>query len=277
MAVTLGAIYYYHVEAANQLGNSTPSNEVGPISASAFTTLNMETDSSSSSIGILITIAGQLKTIMYGEAIGGMNIDLSYSVNNGQTWIDIPSVTTSANGNFSTQWIPTATGVYMLKGSWAGNAAYQPSNSTMNLAVASTSGSDNDIFTVQSNSTISGLSFNSTSMQLSFTVSGQTGTYGYTRIVVSKQLVTDGAAIKLTMDGADLNYSISSTNSSWILYFTYHHSSHQVVADLAIHEPVNAAAGNDTPILIVGGLATVAIVFIAVLFVLYQRRKEKQR
>lgn len=72
-----------------------------------------------------------------------------------------------------------------------------------------------------------------------------------------------------------MNYTLSSTESSWVLYFTYHHSSHQVVADLARNEPASSATGNDTTILIVGALAAVAMAFIAVQFVLYQRKKKK--
>ena len=229
MTCTPGIQYFYHVVATNQMGSSEPSEAVGPISTYSSVLLNVVTDSSSSSIGIVIAISGGAKSVV-GNPIGGMSIDLAYSTNNGQTWVGIPSVTTSSGGTFSTQWIPTATGIYMLKASWAGDSTYLASTSIMNLAV--TSSSDNYIFTVQSSSTISGLSFDSATNQLSFTVSGEDGTYGYTRIVISKELVVNGTDIKVSLDGAEMNYQLSSTDESWVLYFTYHHSTHGVTVSL---------------------------------------------
>jgi fibronectin type 3 domain-containing protein len=273
MEITLGTNYHYYVEAVNQLGSSAPSKQVGPISASAAVALNMETDSSSSSIGILITINGGLKTVASGQPVSGMNIDLSYSVDKGQSWIVMTSLTTSPTGNFSTQWIPTVTGVYMLKGSWDGNAVYQPSTSMMSLAVTASSG--NYVFTVQSNSTVSGLSFNSTNSQLSFTISGQTGTSGYTRIVVSKQLVADGETIRLSMDGSSMNYSLSSSGSSWILYFTYHHSTHSVVASLneAGRDQGSIGPNEDAfPLVAIGGACAIALLLVLGVLVVRKRR-----
>jgi len=223
----------------------------------------------------LITITGEVKTLAEGMPIGGMNVDLSYSVNNGQIWIFISSVTTSSTGNFSTNWIPPATGVYTLKGSWAGNTMYQASNWTMSLAV--TSPSNEQVFTVQSNSTISDLSFNSVNMELSFNVSGVPGTYGYSRIVISKQLVANGSDIKLSLDGGNMDYQLSSTDSSWILYFTYHHSTHTIVATLNEGGKEGGATGSDNAlsIIAIAGVVIIATLLVAVM-VMMRRRKGKE-
>ncbi len=273
--VVLGISYYYFVKAINQLGSSIPSNGIGPISASAVAVLEMETDTSSSSIGISITITGEVKTVGFGMPIAGVNVDLSYSVNDGLTWIDMTSVSTSAMGSFSTQWIPSATGVYSLRGSWAGNTVYQAAISIISLAVEASS--DNHAFTVQSNSTISDLSFNSQNMELSFKVSGDPGTFGYSRIVISKELVAIGSDIKVSLDGTDMDYQLTSTDSSWILYFTYHHSTHSIVASL--NEGSNGGSGevtNESPLLLIAiaGTAVVAILLVSGLVVARKRRNK---
>ncbi len=275
-AIALGTNYYYFVKAVNQLGTSIPSNEIGPVSASTAINLEMETDSVSSSIGIVITITGDVKTMNGGMPVSGLNVDLCYSVNNGLTWIEMSSVDTSSAGNFSSQWIPTATSVYMLKGTWAGNAAYQASTSIMSLAI--TSSSDKIFFTVQSNSTISNLSFNSDNKKLRFNVSGETGTYGYSRIVISKELVANGSEIKVSLDGSEMNCQLSSTGSSWILYFMYHHSSHKIVADLDILSSIEVkgdspnSVNTDTMFI---SVLVIGCVFSALFFIL-RRQKDKQ-
>ena len=270
--VVLGIGYYYFVKAINQLGSSAPSNEVGPVSASAAVVLEMETDTSSS-IGISITITGEVRTVRYDAPIAGVNVDLSYSVNDGLNWIDMASVLTSATGSFSTQWIPSATGVYSLRGSWAGNTVYQAAISVISLAVDASS--DNHAFTVQSNSTISDLSFNSQKNELSFKVSGDPGTFGYSRIVISKELVPVGSDIKVSLDGTDMEYQLTSTDSSWILYFTYHHSTHSIVASL--NEGDNGGSVTDeSPLLLIAiaGTAIAAILLVAGL-VVARKRKSK--
>ncbi len=271
--VVLGVGYYYFVKAINQLGSSVSSNEVGPVSASAAVVLDMETETSSP-IGISITITGEVRTVRYDAPIAGVNVDLSYSVNDGLNWIDMTSVSTSATGGFSTQWIPSATGVYSLRGSWAGNTVYQAAVSVISLAVDASS--DNHAFTVQSNSTLSDLSFNSQRNELSFKVSGDPGTYGYSRIVISKELVAIGSDIKVSLDGTDMDYQLTSTDSSWILYFTYHHSTHSIVASL--NEGSNGGSGvaDQSPLLLIAiaGTAIAAILLVGGLVVVRKRKSK---
>jgi fibronectin type 3 domain-containing protein len=273
-AIVLGTHYYYQIKAINMLGSSVPSIEIGPNSASTAILLDLETESSSSILAPM-AVNGTVKTVKGGMPIEGLSISLSYSVNNGQTWIDMPSVNTTSKGNFSSQWIPTATGIYMLRGTWAGNEVYQPSTSTKSLAISATS--DKYVFTVQSNSTISDLSFNSDSKKLSFNVTGEQGTLGYSRIVISKDLVANGSEIKVLLDGNETSYQLSSTSSSWILYFEYHHSMHSIVASLNEGRSGSATNLNDSPLPIVAmaGLAVVAVLLVAGL-VLFNRRRGRK-
>ena len=88
-------------------------------------------------------------------------------------------------------------------------------------------------FFVESNSTITELFFNSTSSELRFRVNGTSGTKGYVKVTVSKSLVSSIQNVKVYLDGSNLNFEMTSNENSWILTFTYTHSTHQVRISLA--------------------------------------------
>lgn len=79
-------------------------------------------------------------------------------------------------------------------------------------------------FTVESNSTIIELLFNNTSAELSFTVIGPSGTAGYVELTIAKSLISNPEGIKVYLDGSNLGYEVSSSDDSWLLFFTYAHS-----------------------------------------------------
>jgi hypothetical protein len=87
-------------------------------------------------------------------------------------------------------------------------------------------------FSIISNSTISELAFNSTSEVLSFTVSGPPGTTGFTNVTIAKTLIGNINALDVYLDGNETNYTISDMNYSWLIHFTYHHSTHKVLIAL---------------------------------------------
>ena len=126
------------------------------------------------------------------------------------------------------------------------------------------SANSNSYFQVESNSTITGLFFNSTSSALSFTVTGPTGTNGYVQYKIAKSLLTSVQNVKVYLDGSQLNVNITSDENSWLLYFTYHHSSHNVVIDLSQQSSVvpkaNALIWIALPIVIAALLISVAAI-----------------
>jgi hypothetical protein len=92
---------------------------------------------------------------------------------------------------------------------------------------------DQSFFFVESNSTISELFFNSTSSELSFTVSGTSGTAGYVKFTIAKSLLSSVQNVKVYLDGSQLNVAITEDADSWLLSFTYMHSTHHVRISLA--------------------------------------------
>jgi hypothetical protein len=96
-------------------------------------------------------------------------------------------------------------------------------------------GTDWDIFSVESNSTVTELAFNSTSSELTFVVHGPSRTAGYVKATIAKSLIPNTKNIKVYLDEKQLNYEVTSNTDSWLLSFTYTHSTHQVSINLAIN------------------------------------------
>jgi hypothetical protein len=157
---------------------------------------------------------------------------LSYRVPGVSTWNLITSVTTESDGSFSAIWIPSATGYYTINASWTGDDVFPGASVLIDLAV--TPFAERYVFTVSSNSTVSALAFNSTSRQLSFIVSGPSGTTGYVKVIIAKELIANASDIKVYLDGNQIEYTITSLDDSWLLYFTYTHSDHAVTIGLGL-------------------------------------------
>ena len=88
-----------------------------------------------------------------------------------------------ADGSFSVEWLPPTTGNYLVNATYWGNSIYSPVFTAVNVLVAPSTGDQTqNVFSVESNSTVTSLAFNSESSELSFSVSGETGTTGYTEI-----------------------------------------------------------------------------------------------
>ena len=63
-------------------------------------------------------------------------------------------------------------------------------------------------------------------------VSGPEGTSGYVEVAIAKSLVADIQTAEVTLNGTEIDYNTSSLDDTWLLYFTYSHSSHNVVVKL---------------------------------------------
>jgi hypothetical protein len=232
--------------------------------------LTVNCDASTASVGFGVQITGSATHFLGGAVIPSLNLVLYYSVTSGATWNEITTVTTDINGTFSAWWTPAATGDYLVRSVWGGSEALESESATISLSAMPYS--DKYVFSVQSNSTVSLLSFNSATKELSFTVSGPLGSLGYTRIMINKELVADGASIKISMDGSQMSYDLTQTSSSWILYFTYHHSTHNVVASLG-GLPSGASGGISLEVLITVVVLAV-IIAVSLTFVIMNKKRK---
>ena len=208
-------------------GLNASSSKSIPVKMSTF--ISLSTSTPSTLIGFSVNITGRIHD-MYGNGLSDETIVLSYSFSGISTWTPIASALTDSFGNYSAMWIPTGTGYFNLKAEWAGNATFLLANATVTLSALPYA--NHYVFSVESNSTISNLAFNSQTNQLTFTATGPSGTRGYTKVTIAKSLVSNITGLQITFDGAPYNYTVSEAKDSWVLTFTYSHSSHAIVISL---------------------------------------------
>jgi len=95
---------------------------------------------------------------------------------------------------------------------------------------------DASSFNIESNSTVSAFSFDAGLPQVSFIVSGPDGTSGYVKITIAKTFMPTVDNMQVYLDGNPIGYSLDLNAHSWIVAFTYQHSSHQVTINSAANE-----------------------------------------
>jgi hypothetical protein len=193
------------------------------------THLSIALSSTVSSLGLKVGVTGELTSNAIGLA--GFPIHLSYSVTAGQTWNDISMILTDAEGQYALEWMPAATGMYIVKASWIGNSSYPRTEVTANLALLSFE--DETVFSVASNSTVTGLTFDASNQELRFNVSGLTGTKGYADVSISKTLVDRVTDIQVFVNNDRVTFASTSLDEAWLLHITYTHSTHHITIQIS--------------------------------------------
>jgi hypothetical protein len=221
--------------------------------------------SSTSYSGFNVQIDGSLT--LDGNGVSNVPILLSYSVNGGKSWDDLTLVNTAFDGTYSATWNPSVTGVYSIRAVYEGDADVLGSSAGVNFSV--TQDAEKNAFLVNSNSTVSSLSFNSTSKTLTFCVNGESGTTGYADVHIAKTLVQNAQGFDVYLDGNKLDHTVSSTEDSWILHFTYSHSTHSITVNLGTSAQV---AGNFENWTFYGVIAAVVVILTAVALILRKNR-----
>lgn len=200
------------------------------ISAHIETKISISTYASSSFVGFKVDINGTL-TDLEENGISHATVVLSYTFPGISEWVPFTSAKTDLEGNYYSIWIPQGTGYFTLKAEWAGNETHLGANKNTTLNVIPYE--DTYIFSVASNSTISTITFNLTSLELSFNATGPSGTTGFVRATIAKTLAANITNLKVYLDESPLEYSTSSTDDSWVVYFTYAHSTHRIIIALS--------------------------------------------
>ena len=230
-------------------------------------TLDVLCKSSTSYSGFNVEIKGSLT--FNGTAIPNTPVLLSYSVNGGKSWQDLTMVNTASDGSYSAAWMPSVTGNYLVKATYEGDGNYLGTTGTVNFAV--TQFADKNVFSVSSNSTVSSLVFNSESQELSFTVSGDSGTTGYVDVYIAKSIIGDIANVKAYLDGGEIDYTATPVSDSWLLHFSYQHSTHEVL--LSLGPLPSAALSLDSPLGLGIIIGVILIVVVAGVLVILRKRK----
>jgi len=186
-------------------------------------------------IGQDAIISGNLTDDLTGEGVFGETLQPTCSTNWNppwrETWEEIDSVVTDSQGKFTITWRPPENNKYQIKATWAGNATYPQTSSSI---IVSTTPLGDLITGFCSNSTIAKMNFNLTTQVLTFTASGPDGTGGYVNITLKDAPTFDPQNIVVFMDDQTMPYSISSFDDNfWLLSINYSHSTHNVVVSLS--------------------------------------------
>ncbi|XHH08876.1 MAG: hypothetical protein ACFCUE_15130 [Candidatus Bathyarchaeia archaeon] len=187
--------------------------------------ISINPEVSATTLGVPLNIKGQLVD-SNGDILANEIVVLSYAFQGINEWIPISSTYTDTTGEYKIQWINTATGYFTLKAEYIGNKTLSGCSNTTNLNILPYE--DNKTFFVQSNSTITALSFNSTSSELAFSVTGPSGTRGYTQVFLNKDLILDPENFMVALDGKQLEHIIAPLGDSWLITIYYSHSTHEI-------------------------------------------------
>jgi len=248
----------------------TPTPSPTPSPTKLTPTIDVSCKSISTSTDLKVEIAGKLT--YNGGAISGEQVLISYSVTGGDEWESLTSVNTGSDGSFVVVWTPIATGDNLVKARWAGNASFNEASKTVNLALAPYS--EQTMFSLNSNSTITAFAFNSTTQTLSFTASGPQYTQGYVTLYIPKTLITDISELKIYLDETQIAYNTESQTDSWVLSFTYAHSTHKIVIDLtAASSETNETQTPDITTYLIITLAAIAIAAFAVTLIFKRKHQ----
>ena len=221
-----GRVYYQASYETQTSGSTQPTDSAG-----ISTSISISTDSPSSFVGFTIDVYGTLNDT-YGNGLCNELVFLYYTFPGYESWIPVTSDATDEFGEYDINWIPPATGSFTLKAEWKGNATHSGSSDILSLSTVPYE--SERVFSVESNSTVSALAFNSTSLELNFRVSGPDGTEGYVKLTVAKSIVADVTNTKVYLDAKEMDYSVSLLGDSWLLIFTYTHSIHDVAINLSV-------------------------------------------
>jgi hypothetical protein len=251
---------------APETSSTSPTSTAPPLIA---TQVSISIDTSSSEVGASVNINGEL-TDTNGNTLPGKPVTLSYTLPGSDSRVPIGSDVTNTEGEYTIQWVNTASGTFTLTVEWIGDSAYQPSSNTTSLNFLPYE--NQNIFLVESNSTVTAFAYNSTNSELSFTVTGASDTMGYAKVTLSKSLTANPENIKVYLDGKELNYSVTSNVESWQLTFNYHHSTHLIAISLE-SESETSFFQTELGLTTIIGIA-IALSIAAALIVLTRRKKE---
>jgi hypothetical protein len=248
-----------------------PTETTSPSNPGTQTALSVNCQSSTTYTNFKVNIQGTLTANNVG--LSDLPVQLSYSVNGGNSWEALTYLSTDDAGAFQAVWSPTVTGNYFIKASYYGNSELAPASTTVHIAVIPFQ--DTSVFSVASNSTVTALAFNSTSQTLSFKVSGEDGTTGYANIYISKSLLSDPSHMNVYFDQELLQPTTQSVGDSWLVSFNYHHSVHSVSLALNSDSSGSQPQLQNLPYIVAGVAAAVVLVIVTIAIVLLKNRAKR--
>ncbi len=211
--------------------------------------------------------------MLNSNSVADSPILISYSVTGGNSWESLTLVKTLPDGSFKAIWNPDVTGNYLIKATSDKTSTMNGASKTINLAL--TPDPEHNVFTLTSNSTITQFAFNPDSKELRFIASGTSGTKGYVNIYIPKTILSDISTLKAYIDGNQTNFTSESQTDSWLISFTYLHSTHTITMAMGDVLEVSNTNTDSLPQWLLYVIPIAIVVVIAVVAVVFKSRAKK--
>ena len=179
--------------------------------------------------GYKVNMNGNLQ--LNGNPLADKPVLISFSVTGGDSWQSLTLVKTQSNGHFAAVWKPDVNGNYLVKATVTATSMYNGASKTVALAL--TPDAEQNVFTLNSNSTITQFAFNSTSKELSFNASGPSGSTGYVSLYIPQTLISDISTLKTYVDGNQVPFKATNQGDAWLITFRYSHSQHKITVGIS--------------------------------------------
>jgi YVTN family beta-propeller protein len=194
-------------------------------------------------------------------ALGGWSLLMEYRTTGSFIWNTLTTVTTGAEGGYSYTWNIAEEGAYEVRVTSSESEAYAEASKHASISVEPT---EVDYILVTSNSTLSLVDV--AGSEFSFTVTGESGTWGHAEIKVYKSTAASIGLVKVFIDNVEVSYNYIEYDGYWLIVVDYTHSQHTV--DVVVEKP-----GVDyTPYYALGTLLALFLL----LLILWRRKKEEK-
>ncbi len=230
---------------------------------------SLQVSTSTSLVGLRVQISGAVTSRVTGEGISAISVNLSFSLDQGGTWTAIGTPRTDERGQFSVQWLPTLTGEFIIKATamcycfdyydLQYHLIRETPGRTAVVDLVVIPVETGQVFSVSTNSTLSGLSYNAQDSTLTFTLSGKTGETGRVDASIAKSLLSDPNRLRLKANSTDLPFNYVSVGDSWLVTFqVQYHSAYIMTMEIGGSSPLGRPAItliNYLPYIVGAGLA----------------------
>ena len=231
-------------------------------------TIDLTCKGTTTTSGAKVQITGELS--LNSNALAESPVLISYSITGGNSWESLTMVNTQSDGSFAAVWYPDVTGNYLVKATSQATSSMKAASKTVNLAITPDA-DENNVFTVNSNSTITEFTFDSTSNQLSFIASGPSPSTGYVEIYIPKSILSDISELTAYIDDQQVSFDSESQGDSWLITFTYSHSSHTITMAIGDSAEISNSDNTQTLMYIIP-IVVIAVLAIAVVALLKRRK-----
>jgi hypothetical protein len=212
-----------------------------------------------------LLVTGNAFDPVTGDALANTPLVLAYSIEMGHSWA-FDTLTTDGDGRFQATVDMDIEAIMGLTLTVTLTDQYSEERTFFENVTYAAVGLDGreGLFLTRSTSTLSDYLFSSE--MLKFNITGEEGTEGSTSILIPKAAMSGVDEVKITLDGAEIEYSVASEGDYWVLTFNYTHSTHEVYVDLG------SSGSASTMVLLVIVIVIVAALGVA-LFLFIRRRK----